>query len=71
MLRIVTENDEDRARQLAGLDEDSHELPIEDEEAADVVCNRRRWAQEDRASVKEGIMYLMHPMPTNEEWAAF
>nr|WP_137831784.1 hypothetical protein [Methylobacterium sp. L1A1] len=42
--------------------------PIEDEEAADAVRNWRQWVQDGRASVGGGIIYLLHPMPTAEEW---
>ncbi|CAO4183537.1 hypothetical protein [Methylorubrum aminovorans] len=44
--------------------------PVEDAEGRDALHNWRQWVQDGRASVRGGIIYLMQPMPTVEEWAA-
>lgn len=44
--------------------------PVDDAEGRDAIRNWRQWVQDGRASVKGGVIFLIKPMPTVEEWAA-
>jgi hypothetical protein len=41
-----------------------------DLEAADALANWERWVAEGKASVRNGVLYLVGPEMTDEEWAA-
>jgi hypothetical protein len=37
---------------------------------ADALANWERWVEEGRATVRNGVLYLVGPEMTDDEWAA-
>ena len=44
--------------------------PAGDLEITDALANWEQWIAEGKASVRNGVLYLVSPMMTDAEWAA-